>query len=120
EGLFWVVFGCAALVALSITFYLRYQPKGSPAARLAWGLVLGLSLCVLLLTLADPVARVTVTNEQEPTLYLVFDGTDSMAIQDEWTDAQRAEFVAAIGTGAGGSTHPHSRIDYVKALLEQD
>lgn len=120
EGLFWVVFGCAALVALSITFYLQYQPKSSRASRLALGFVRGLSLCLLFLTLADPVARVTVTNEQEPTLYLVFDGTDSMSIQDEWTAAQRAEFAAATGEQAGGSTHPSTRIDYVKALLEHD
>lgn len=100
EGPFWVFLGAIALVALAVLFYLRFQPRGSLAARVALATSRGLLLGLLFLTLADPVLRVTVTNKQYPYLYVIFDGTDSMAIEDEWTDAERARLTQAVGWSA--------------------
>ena len=48
-----------------------------------------LLLALLFLTLADPVLRLGLTNVQNPLVYLVFDGTESMLIEDHWSEEQR-------------------------------
>jgi hypothetical protein len=144
DGPFWVFLGAAALVALSLVFYMRYQPKGPVGPRFSLGLCRGLLLALLFVTLADPVLRMTITNKQKPFLYLVFDGTDSMAIEDQLPETQRAAIHAAVGLspsatpqsppktpieGGGGADGPAdeeaeqrtgpSRIDYIQALLRK-
>src|SRR5688500_15732637 len=125
EGPFWVFLGAAALIALALAFYLRYQAKGPVGPRFSLGVCRGLLLALLLVTLADPVLRLTVVNQQKPFLYLVFDGTDSMAIEDELPDAERRAIEQAVGftaarrgggEGAGGT----SRKDYLQALLSKE
>jgi hypothetical protein len=119
EGLFWVVFGIAALLVGGLLFYLRFQHRGSPAARLGLGLSRGLLLGLLLLTLADPVLRVSLTDVKPPLLYLVFDGTDSMAIEDEYPDDQRAALARATDWSSptdAASRNP-SRHEYLQAFL---
>jgi hypothetical protein len=125
EGPFWVFLGAAALIALALAFYLRYQAKGPVGPRFSLGVCRGLLLALLLVTLADPVLRLTVVNQQKPFLYLVFDGTDSMAIEDELPDAERRAIEQAVGftaarrgggEGAGGA----SRMDYLQALLSKE
>ncbi|MEX2173584.1 MAG: hypothetical protein WD872_04425 [Pirellulaceae bacterium] len=125
EGPFWVFLGAAALVALALVFYLRYQVKGPIGPRFSLGVCRGLLLALLLLTLADPVLRLTIVNKQMPYLYLVFDGTDSMAIEDELPDAQRTALQAAVAyqpaSSPGRSTaRVASRIEYVQALLRKE
>ena len=138
DGPFWVFLGAAALVALSIFFYLRYQAKGPVGPRFSLGVCRGLLLALLFITLADPVLRLTVTNQQLPYLYIVFDGTDSMAIEDELPEAQRNALNAAvdfqksavppkttnISTAAAPteaeSDNGVSRMDYVQAFLRKD
>src|SRR5262245_42107272 len=90
DGAFWLFLGVASLLAGSLFFYVRLQPKGGRAARVALGVFRGLLLALLAITLADPVLELTVVNRQRPILYVVFDGTDSMAIEDEWPAADRA------------------------------
>ena len=51
DGAFWVFLGAVLLVAFSIVFYFRFQPKGSSAARLALAVCRGLILALLLITL---------------------------------------------------------------------
>lgn len=123
EGAFWVFFALAALLVAALVFYLRYQRRGSRGARLALGLSRGLLLILLLLTLADPVLRVSLTDVKPPVVYLVFDGTDSMAIQDEYPDEQRSALVQATGwqppEGAANTSKKPSRVDYLQALLRK-
>ena len=135
DGPFWVFLGAAALVALALVFYLRFQPKGPVGPRFSLGVCRGLLLAMLLITLADPVLRLTVVNKQKPFVYLVFDGTDSMAIEDELPDAERKQIEEAVGYQAvvrslrernvGSRSEPTtvagpSRMDYVQALLRKD
>lgn len=120
EGnLAWLVFGAVAIIAGSIAFYIRGQSRGSTGMRAALGLARGLVLALLFVTLADPVVRIALTTVQPPSVYLVFDGTDSMAIQDEYTDAQRRTLDEAVGRSAapGENADLPSRTDYVRSLI---
>ena len=89
---------------------------------------------MLLVTLADPILRLTVINKQKPFLYLVFDGTDSMAIEDELPDADRKAIEAAVdfkpvasratearevSTANPQPASGPSRTDYLAALLRK-
>ncbi len=139
ENSFWVLLGGVALVAAAIVFYLRFQPKGSYLARLGLAASRGLLLAVLFITLADPVLRLRLVNEQKPYVYVVFDGTDSMAIEDELPEAQRKAIVEATGLKeivskpepeaktdpgkadpAAVSSGQPTRLDYIKALLNKN
>jgi len=135
EGPFWVFLGTIAFIALAILFYLRFQPRGSLGARIGLATSRGLLLGLLFLTLADPVLRITVTNKQYPYLYVVFDGTDSMAIEDEWTEADRAKLTQAVdwkpgqtNGDAGKGSEPSadssgtglSRMALVQSLLRKE
>ena len=127
EGPFWVFLAAVGLIVLAIVFYLRFQPGPKVPAR--WGLAIcrGLLLALLLITLADPVLRAHVTRLHKPQLYVVFDGTDSMAIADQLPEAQRAALVSATGlkTETKGNETPvapnlqPTRLDYVQAWLKK-
>lgn len=120
---FWVFLGCVAAVLGAIAFYLRYQPKGSSRLRTALGLCRGLILALLVLTLADPILRLTITNLQKPHLYIVVDGTDSMSIADEYADEQRTALWNGAGylpkSGADATVAPPTRMELVQAFLSQ-
>src|SRR5262245_28696956 len=90
DGEFWVFLMAAACIAGSLVFYLRYQQKGPRGPRLALGIVRGILLALLVYTLADPILQLTFENKQRPYLYVIIDGTDSMAIEDELPEAERA------------------------------
>lgn len=124
-GPFWVFLGCAALVALALAFYGRYQPKGTMRSRLSLGACRGLLLALLFVTLAHPVLRITVTSFEHPWLYVVFDGTDSMAIEDDLPPDDRTALQKAVELPAtrDGATNEDandakpSRMAYVQAWL---
>ena len=134
EGPFWVFLAAAALLALSLVFYLRYQAKGPVGPRISLAICRGLLLALLFITLADPVLRLTVVNKQKPFLYFVFDGTDSMAIEDELPEAERKAIESAVdyrgpkpeaaarevstSNPLPPATGP-SRMDYMAALLRK-
>lgn len=121
RNLFWLCLALIGLCVVAVVFYRRFQGRGSTRGRCVLGLMRGALLALLLLTLAAPVLRITLTSIRPPTLLLVFDGTDSMAIEDEWTDEQRARMAtlirASAGSGAHSSREPRSRVDYLRALL---
>lgn len=144
-GPFWVVLAIAAGLAGALAFYLRWQDRGSRAARTALGVARGALLGLLILTLAEPVLRLTTTSRQTPTVYVLIDGTDSMGIRDPMTPTDRATLDKAVGLapqpdatakegepvgatadaatggGAAGAGVPvPSRIDYVRALLKKN
>ena len=143
-GPFWVVLAIAAGLAGSLAFYLRWQDRGSRAARTALGVARGALLGLLILTLAEPVLRLTTTSRQAPTVYVLIDGTDSMGIRDPMTPSDRATLDKAVGLAppdapqrraslsqrhgrppgggsASGAGEPvPSRIDYVRGAAEEE
>ena len=52
QGPAWVFFGCLALAALAVVFYLRWQPRGRRAARAAMAAARAALLRLLLVILA--------------------------------------------------------------------
>jgi hypothetical protein len=132
----WVFFGCVGLSVLSFVFYLKYQSHGRPAARVALATLRALLLSLLLVFLADPVLNVEITSQPRPLLWVLFDGTDSMAIEDQLPDAQRAKLSEATGLtvatsgaspatsatnspGNSPATAKPARMDFVKAWLKK-
>jgi hypothetical protein len=117
DGAFWVYLVAALAVALAVVYYLRLQTQGSTSWRVALGVVRGLILALLLITLADPVLRITLLHKQSPYLYVLFDGTDSMAIEDELPESKRAEMLKAVGASA--EQPPKSRMEYVQQFVDR-
>jgi len=128
DGPAWLLFGCVGLALVAIVFYVRYQQRGHARTRLVLTLLRATALSLLLLILAEPILTVSITGEKRPTLWLLFDGTDSMAIRDQFSDTDRAKLASACGVedqpveGAdsdGLADIELSRIDYVKHLLRK-
>src|SRR5688572_28490751 len=103
DGPFWVFLAAVSLVVLAVFFYIRLQPGPKVPARWALAVCRGLLLALLLITLADPVLRMHVTRRHKPQVYVVFDGTDSMAIADQLPESQRASLASATGWKAATS-----------------
>lgn len=93
----WVLFGCCGLGALAVLFYVRYQHRGSRRARIVLGIVRALILGLLLVILADPILEVALTSHPRPALWVVVDGSDSMAIADELPEGERKRWQQAVG-----------------------
>ena len=121
-----MVFAVVLLCAIAGLFYTVRQKRG----RLSWRLVLAgaraVVLALVFLFLAEPNLVVKLTNEPKPWLWLLFDGTDSMAIRDDYPDAERARLDAAAGLAAkekqtATSERPPSpsRISYLQAWLKR-
>jgi hypothetical protein len=117
EGPFWVFFGIVLALGVALLFYIRRQRHGSLGVRVALGVNRALLLVVLFLTLADPVLHVSLTELKRPLLYVVFDGTDSMAIEDEYPDDLREALSEATGVSSDRTGEGVSRIAYVRGLL---
>src|SRR5439155_7109769 len=101
-------------------FYWQFQRQGSARRRAVLGVCRGLLLLLLLVTLADPVLQLRLVHEQRPLIYVVFDGTDSMSIEDEYTSVERAAIEKSVGDprGAAPNAKP-SRIEYVQKLIRK-
>lgn len=131
RGPAWVLFGCLALCALSALFYVKYQSRGRPSVRKALAIGRAALLCILLVVLAEPILVIKLTNHPRPWLWVLFDGTDSMAIEDEYSERDRSRLAEAVGLtpetmppGASlGAASPAaaklSRVAYVRALLQK-
>ncbi len=120
DGPAWVFFGCIGLIVAGGLFYLRHQGSGRPRARAVLGVLRASLLCALLVILAEPILTVDFVRNPRPLLWLLFDGTDSMAIEDRLGDDRRRELEAAVGgaeTGVGDSERPRQRVDFVSSWL---
>lgn len=115
-GPFWVFFGVVVLLALAFYFYVKFQPRGSFASRVGLAVSRGLLLALLFVTLADPILRITTTRLQKPDLYVIVDGTDSMAIEDRLPQKDRQALYTATGLAASEDSSP-ARMAYLQALL---
>ena len=120
ERPFWMFFGVVCLFAASMLFYLRLQPRGTWGARAALGASRGLLLALVFVTLADPMLKVSLRNLESPLVYLIFDGTESMAIEDAFPENERSALARAVGLEpADDSSTRIPRIAYVQALLRK-
>ena len=116
-GLFWLVLVSVALFVASMVFYLLFQKRGHFGVRIALGAARGVLFALLLITLAKPILHTTITSEQSPYLYFIFDGTDSMAIEDELTSEEQAALAGAVGLNSPTDAQPQSRAEYLKTWL---
>ncbi|MBB73020.1 MAG: hypothetical protein CMJ75_00755 [Planctomycetaceae bacterium] len=106
---FWALLGLALACAAGITFYLKWQPAGARSVRVLLGISRGLLLSLLILTLAEPVITVTTAQLRSPLVYVLFDGTASMAIAD-----------CVVPTTAPSAATNATRLDLVRNTLVQD
>ena len=109
----WVLFGCVLLMVASVWFYRTYQSGPRPKARMTLAVVRGLLLSCLFVILADPVLRIAMTNQPRPLLYVLLDGTDSMAIEEHPTDEYRARLNESLDLKLEDSSKI-SRVDTVR------
>lgn len=145
DGPAWVLFGCLALCGLTALFYFRTQQRAHRGARIWLTVSRSLLLCLLLLTLADPIRQRTYQHHPLPLFWVLIDGTDSMNIADELPAEDRARFGKAVAienwltSGAQGETTgladasqnavpaalntaadvKPSRADYIRALFNR-
>jgi len=116
---FWVLLAAAGLGVLALAYYLKTQRRGPAWARLGLGFSRGALLALLLVTLADPVLRLSITNRPPPLVYVVLDGTESMAIEDKLSESERTQLDQAVGLAGETQESTRRRVDYVEALLRQ-
>lgn len=118
----YVFFGCLALAAVALTVYLKYQASIYRKTRLALAAARALVLCLLLIVLADPVLTVKLVHAPRPQLWFLFDGTDSMAIEDTMPEEEHERLAKAVELAKlQGSADPAktTRADYVRAWLRK-
>jgi len=122
----WVLLGAIGLIVLAALFYTRFQIVRRARTRVILAVFRAGCWCLLLLILAEPVVTVHITSRLRPSLWVLFDGTDSMGIADDLPPSERSRMAAVVGWSAEGAAAAsavagaaqHGRIDYVKALLE--
>ena len=127
RGSLWLLFACLGLVAAAATFYLRYQPNRHRRWRVALLVARATVLCLLLLLLAEPILMLSITSRKRPVLWLLFDGTDSMAIADDLPAEERAATAKAVGLDeeqppkddAAVPRQRPTRTDYLRALVRK-
>src|SRR5262245_20014134 len=131
----WMVPVFLLLSAGALYFYLRCQSRARPGLRVLLALDRALVLCLLFLFLADPILILRLSHAPRPWFWVLFDGSDSMAIEDDLTDAERQRIDAATGRAATPSApaadsppdesvtaeplRKPSRQDYVAAMLRK-
>jgi hypothetical protein len=121
SGPFWVFLGVALAAALAVAFYTLAQKKGHLATRLGLAGLRGLLLALLLVTLAEPVLQLVLTNQSPPVLFVLFDGTDSMGLRDELPPEEQSRLDAAappVKAPSKKQTSPRSRLEWVRGSLQ--
>jgi len=123
DGAAWLVFGLVGLIALALVFYARYQSGRRLWPRMSLAMIRALLLGLLLVILAEPVLTVRFTRRLRPSLWLLFDGTDSMGVADDFPDVQQARLARAVGlpnaSHSAEASKPPQRVDYLKALVQK-
>jgi len=121
----WLFFGWLGFTAAAMLFYVKYQPGRRIGAKLALASVRAVVLGLLLLILAEPVAELRLRIHRRSELWLVFDGTESMALADRLPFDEQTRLAEAVGMAApavGDDEKPvyPSRVDYLKAMVARD
>ena len=78
-------------------FYSRYQPSKRHKTLKLLAISRAILLAMLFLILAEPVLKMEFTSRPRPLLWVIFDGTESMDIQDEMTESERSRLARAVG-----------------------
>ena len=122
SGPFWFCCAVLAIAVLVAIFYLKYQRRGSAWVRRLLAASRITLLLVLLITLAEPMLRITVARRELPNLFVVFDGTASMEIRDRFDAGQLAALAAATGleSSASDGAPAATRQEYVRAWLQHE
>ena len=107
----WMLPSFMGLCALAVFFYMRFQSRARRSTRVLLALGRALLLCLLLLFLADPILIVRLSHSPRPWLWVLFDGSDSMAIEDECPDSERHNLDLATGFVRESDTHDKETID---------
>ena len=115
---------CAAAIVGATVFYARCQPTGRRRTRAVLSVLRAAALVLLVLILAEPVLTVTLTSKPKPLLWVLFDGTDSMAIADELPAGEDARLRKAVGldaatSNAAAASGKLTRADYVRAWVNR-
>lgn len=125
----WVLFGCLLLCWLSVMFYRKYQRHGRSRTRMVLAGFRAVLLCLLFVIVADPILEIQLVNHPKPLLWVLFDGTDSMAIEDKLPEAQQNSLAESVAlrseqvqssSASAGQTSYASRMDYVKAWVNKE
>ncbi|MDB5338507.1 MAG: hypothetical protein JWN70_4126 [Planctomycetaceae bacterium] len=120
QGPAWVFFACLVMILASFIFYIRYQKRTKLGARMALATMRALLLCLIFIILADPVVSVKLVSHPRPLLWLLFDGTDSMGIEDELSDVERTSLNLAAGIkDTTSSAAKMSRQGYIQSFVKQ-
>lgn len=112
----WVFFGCVLLAVLAYFFYSHYQTRGPWKTRMLLAGLRGASLVLVFLILFEPTLVAHYVSNPRPQLWVVFDGSESMQLKDEFPASERTKLAEAVGISPG-SDDKLSRADYIKALL---
>ena len=119
---FWVFCAAGVLAGVGVVTYYRFEPAARGRSRLALAILRGVTLALLVIILAGPALTIVFTNEPKPLMYLLFDGSDSMAIRDNLGDEQQQKLMEAVELKPAAdkaSAAPPRRVDYVQALLKK-
>ena len=122
HGAFWIVVGMVAGMLAVVWHYRTHQKKGSLQARTVLGILRGTLLGLLLLTLALPALRLGIREIRYPTVYWVFDGTDSMTIRDHLPASERADTERVLdgqAQPASSATTLPTRMEHLQQWLQR-
>jgi hypothetical protein len=107
----WIVIGCAVLIVGVTVLYRRSLAAGRRKTMLALSTLRTITACVLFLALAEPVLLIRLVSTPKPQLWLLFDGTESMSLNDQTNSLDNRQ--SAIGNAAA------SRMNQVRDLFGQ-
>ncbi|HEV3022778.1 MAG TPA: hypothetical protein VGX76_09925, partial [Pirellulales bacterium] len=120
--------GCLALASAGWLLYAQFQPRRRPAARVLLSTCRSLLLCLPLVILAEPVLRLTIAGDERPLVWLLFDGSRSMSMEDPLPKDEFSRLAAALefepppganGAGESAGALRVARVDWLRAMLKQ-
>lgn len=114
-----VLAGCLVLAAVGVGFYTLRQPVKSRGLSYVFAIVRAALLCIILLLMAEPTLEVRVSSHPKPWLWLLFDGSASMAIEDVDAAAVESAATAITADQPSEKAGERSRIDKVRQLLRK-
>jgi hypothetical protein len=103
------IVGCLLLAFGGVWFYLKYQPLRRRNVQFLLAGVRGALLCLVLVLLTEPTLELRVTSRPKPWLWLLFDGSASMAIEDAPADVATSD-----------PANRRTRLDRMKETLTTD
>lgn len=104
-----VFVACLLAAALGAAFYLKAQAVKQPRLKFVLGAFRGVLLALFMLILAEPVLELRVATHPKPWLWLLADGSGSMAIEDERPSPD-----------SPGQTVRKPRVEQLREVLKDD